>query len=188
MPKSFDLFFVSSNENKYREARKILSGFGVDAGFICSSLEEIQSDSLREIAEKKARDAFDKFGKPVIVEDDGLFIDGLGGFPGPFSSYVFQTIGNSGILRLLKRDRKAKFVSVISFCSEDTSKSFEAKLFGSIADSPKGSGWGYDPIFVPKDTGRTFAELPEKNSISHRYKALKKFSSWYQSMPESSGR
>lgn len=188
MPKSSDLFFVSSNENKYREAHEILAGFGVSAGFICSSLEEIQSDSLREIAEKKARDAFERFGKPVIVEDDGLFIDGLGGFPGPFSSYVFQTIGNGGILRLLKRDRKARFVSVISFCSGGVSKSFEAELFGSIADSPRGSGWGYDPIFVPKDASRTFAELPEKNSVSHRYRALKKFSSWYQSMLESSGR
>lgn len=195
MPGSFDLFFVSSNRSKYREAQSIAARFGIRLGLIQSALEEIQSCSLKEIAEKKALDAFDKFGRPVVVEDDGLFIDGLDGFPGPFSSYVFQTIGNDGILRLLmqqhqrRQNRKAKFVSVIAFCSGDASKSFEAKLFGSIAKTPRGRGWGYDPIFVPENTNRTFAQLSDaKDGMSHRYKALKKFSSWYLNMRESSGR
>ena len=67
---------------------------------------------------KKAQDAFSKLKKPVIIEDDGLFINSLDGFPGPYSSYVFKTIGNKGILNLLKNNRKAKFVSIITYCDK----------------------------------------------------------------------
>jgi len=179
MPKSFDLFFASSNSYKYKEAKKILDPLGIKLGFFKSDLEEIQSNSLREIASKKAKDAFSKYKKPVIVEDDGLFIDSLGGFPGPYSSYVFKTIGNKGLLNLLKNNRKAKFVSIVTYCDKKTLQSFDAKLDGTISKSQKGKGWGFDPIFMPKNTRKTFAEMNNKNELSHRYKALKKFSNWY---------
>ncbi len=94
MQKSFDLFFVSSNNHKYHEAKNILESFGIKVGFLKSDLEEIQSNSLYDIAMKKARDAFSKCKKPIIIEDDCLFIDSLGGLPGPYSSYVFKTIVN----------------------------------------------------------------------------------------------
>ena len=179
MQQSFDLFFVSSNYHKYQEAKKILHSFGIRLGFFKYDLEEIQSSSLKEIASKKAVQAFQKCKKPIIVEDDGLFIDSLYGFPGPYSSYVFKTIGNKGILQLLKQNRKAKFVSIISFCDDKNSKSFEAKIDGNISKTQNGKGWGYDPIFMPKNLNKTFAELDNKNELSHRYKALKKFSNWY---------
>lgn len=179
MHKSFDLFFVSSNNHKYREARGILDSLGISLGFLKSSLEEIQSGSLYDIAMRKARDAFSKFKKPIIIEDDGLFIDAIAGFPGPYSSYVFKTIGNDGILHLVKKNRKAKFVSIITYCDGAVLESFEGRLHGSIARSQKGEGWGYDPIFIPGNSKKTFAELTNKNELSHRYKALKKFSKWY---------
>lgn len=179
MPQLFDLFFVSSNYHKYKEAKKILHSFGINLGFYKYELEEIQSSSLKEIASKKAVQAFQKCKTSVIVEDDGLFIDSLYGFPGPYSSYVFKTIGNKGILQLLKQNRKAKFVSIISFCDDKNSKSFEAKVDGTISKTPHEKGWGYDPIFMPKNLNKTFAELTNKNDLSHRYKALKKFSNWY---------
>jgi len=179
MQQSFDLLFVSSNYHKYQEAKKILYSFGIHLGFFKYELEEIQSLSLKEIALKKAVQAFQKCKKPIIVEDDGLFIDSLYGFPGPYSSYVFKTIGNKGILQLLKQNRTAKFVSIISFCDNKNSKSFEANINGSISKTQNGEGWGYDPIFMPKNLNKTFAELANKNELSHRYKALKKFSNWY---------
>ena len=179
MHKSFDLFFVSSNNHKYQEAKKILDSFGINLGFLKSNLEEIQSNSLHNIALVKAKDAFSKFKKPVIIEDDGLFIDSIEGFPGPYSSYVFKTIGNKGILSLLKNNRKAKFVSIITYCDKTLLESFEGKQFGKISKIQKGKGWGYDPIFIPNNSKKTFAELNNKNELSHRYKALKKFSNWY---------
>lgn len=177
--KSFDLYFVSSNKQKYQEAKKILKFYGINLKFNKFELEEIQSDSLKEIASKKAIHAFEKFKKPVIVEDDGLYIDALGGFPGPYSSYVFNTIGNIGILNLLTQNRKAKFVSIVSFFDKYNSKSFLGQINGKISEKQKGEGWGYDPIFIPENSKKTFAESANKNELSHRYKALKKFVNWY---------
>ena len=174
-----DVFFVSSNIHKFKEAKEILDSFGIPIQFFKLNLEEIQSNSIKQIAIKKAQDAFSKCKKPLIVEDDGIFIDSLGGFPGPYSSYVHKTIGNKGILNLLKYTRGAKFVSTITYCDKNNFESFEGKLTGTISKSEKGRGWGFDPIFIPKNTTKTFGELINKNNLSHRYKALKKFSNWY---------
>ena len=179
MPQSFDLFFAPSNNHKFKEAKKILEEFGINLGFFRCSLEEIQSDSLKEIAKHKAIQAFEKLGKPVIIEDDGLFIHSLNGFPGPYSSYVFKTIGNKGILNLLKQKRRANFVSIICYCDKNLQKSFESKASGIISKKIIGKGWGYDPIFIPSNYKKTFAQLENKNELSHRFKALKKFSKWY---------
>jgi len=179
MPQSFDLFFASSNIHKFQEAKKILNDFGINLGFYKCQLEEIQSNSMKEIAKNKAVQAFDKCKKPIIVEDDGLFIESLNGFPGPYSSYVFKTIGNKGILKLLKQERKAKFISIISFYDKKNNKSFESQLNGIISKKIVGLGWGYDPIFIPSKSKETFAQLKNKNELSHRFKSLKKFSNWY---------
>ena len=179
MHKLSNLLFVSSNIHKFTEAEKILKSFGISIQFFKLNLEEIQSNSIKQIAIKKAQDAFSKCKKPLIIEDDGLSIDALDGFPGPYSSYAHKTIGNKGILNLLNKHRSAKFVSSITYCDKNWFQSFEGKLHGSISKSEKGNGWGFDPIFIPKNTKKTFGELTDKNNLSHRYKALKKFSNWY---------
>ncbi len=184
MQQLFDIYFASSNNHKYQEAKKILNSFGIKLGFFKLNLEEIQSNSLNDIAVKKAKDAFSKIKKPIIIEDDGLFIESLNGFPGPYSSYVFKTIGNKGVLQLLKTKRQAKFISIITYCDQKILKSFDAKLDGKISKFQKGLGWGYDPIFIPKNYSKTFAELKNKNELSHRYKALRKFSKWYLNKQE----
>ena len=114
-----ELFFASSNENKFQEAERILTNLGVKVNFSKTTLEEIQSSSLSEIAEQKAISAYELIQKPVIIEDDGLFIDSLNGFPGPYSSYVYDTIGNKGIMRLLENIelRNARFVACLLYTS-----------------------------------------------------------------------
>ncbi len=189
MQKSYNLFFVSSNRHKYLEAKKILENFDINLGFVKCDLQEIQNGSLKKIATHKAFAAFNQYDKPIIVEDDGLFIDTLNGFPGPFSSYVFKTIGNEGVLQLVKKTRTAKFVSVIAYCDKKNKCTlFEAGVKGKISKNILGNGWGYDPIFIPKGKNKTFAQLTNKNQISHRFQALKKFSNWYVRMQESSDR
>ena len=182
MPKSYDVLFVSSNEEKYNEAKKILAEFGIELEFFQTELVEIQHDSLSEIASQKALDAYDKCKKPVIVEDDGLFIDSLSGFPGPYSSYIFNTIGNNGILKLIEDNRGAEFVAIIAFCdSSNEPILFESKWLETISKNIQGKGWGYDPIFIPEKQNKTYAELDDKNKLSHRYESLKKFASWFKS-------
>jgi len=185
MPKSYDVIFASSNTHKYEEAEKILAEFDIELGFFQTELVEIQDDSLSKIALQKAENAYEKCKKPVIVEDDGLFIDSLSGFPGPFSSYVFKTIGNNGILKLVEDNRGAKFRAVIAYCdSNKKPKLFESSIAGTISENIQGKGWGYEPIFVPENQNKTYAELDNKNKLSHRYEALKKFADWFNNKQE----
>jgi XTP/dITP diphosphohydrolase len=183
------VFFASSNQNKFKEAMSILRKFGIQLKFLKFDLEEIQSDSLEEIAQHKANQAFSLCSKPVIIEDDGLFIKSLKGFPGPYSSFVFETIGNKGILKLLTKDRKAEFRSIIAYCEERGDVMlFTANVTGKISSNMRGSKWGYDPIFIPDGQTKTYSQLRDKNMISHRYLALKKFANWYLHRQQSSGR
>ncbi|MCJ7561256.1 non-canonical purine NTP pyrophosphatase, partial [Candidatus Bathyarchaeota archaeon] len=77
------VFFATNNINKFNEARSILSGQGIAVGMLRVKALEIQSDRLSEIAQASAIDAFKRCNLPIIVEDAGLFIDALKGFPGP---------------------------------------------------------------------------------------------------------
>ena len=99
-----------------------LGSYGVAVGMLKLKGDEIQSDSLQEIAEKSVLNAYRKSGMPIFVEDAGLFIDALSGFPGPYAAYVYKTIHNSGILKLMENvtDRNATFRSVISYCDDKT--------------------------------------------------------------------
>jgi len=185
MPKLSDVLFASSNTNKYEEAKKILAEFDIELDFFQTDLVEIQDDSLAKIAVQKALNAYDKCKKPVIIEDDGLFIESLSGFPGPYSSYIFNTIGNNGILKLMGDNRDAQFVAIIAFCDSSNEPTlFESRVAGTISKNIQDGGWGYDPIFIPEKQNKTYAELTNKNKLSHRYESLKKFAIWFNSKRE----
>jgi len=182
MQQSSELFFASSNNHKFEEAQRILSNLGLEINMFKTTLEEIQSNSMNEIAKRKALDAFRKIKKPVIIEDDGLFIESLDGFPGPYSSYVYDTIGNKGIMRLLENieTRNAKFVAIIAYCDgENNANLFESSIPGKISLSIEEGGWGYDPIFIPDGESKTYANVSDKDKFSHRSASLKKFSDWF---------
>jgi XTP/dITP diphosphohydrolase len=179
------IFFVTNNIHKFNEARKILSEYSIAVAMLRMKAPEIQDDDLENIARSSAIEASNRTGLPVIVEDAGLFIDALQGFPGPYSSYVYRKIGKEGILKLLEdcENRKARFKSVVAFCSPDSEvKCFKGAVEGKISRSIRGrSGFGFDPIFEPdEDPTHTFGELPqeEKNRISHRSRALRRFAEW----------
>ena len=180
-----ELSFATSNENKFQEAERILSNLGVQINFFKTILEEMQSDSLSDIAQQKAIDAYNRIQKPVIIEDDGLFIESLNGFPGPYSSYAYDTIGNKGIMNLLGNSevRNAKFVSIIAYCDESLNpKLFESSIPGKISSVIEEGGWGYDPIFIPAGESKTYANVSDKDKFSHRAASLKKFSNWFLDM------
>jgi XTP/dITP diphosphohydrolase len=146
-------------------------------------LKEIQSNSLEEVAKVKANNAFELIGDEVIVEDDGLFIDSLNDFPGVYSSFAFDTLGNDGILDLLKnkKSRMATFKSIIAFNNGITAKIFTGQVRGLISKYIFEGGWGFDPIFIPENMGISFGQmdLNLKNKYSHRRLALQEFYAWY---------
>jgi len=180
-----ELTFVTSNRHKFAEVHAILADRGISVAMRSMELREVQADTLEEIATEKVREASVAVDGPVIVEDTGLFIDVLRGFPGPYSAYVFRTLGNQGILRLLEEtaDRRATFKSVFAYGDPDGSvECFGAGAPGTIALTCRGEGWGYDPIFTPDNaSGRTYGELgDDKNRLSHRRAALDKLAGWVQ--------
>jgi len=186
------VFFATGNINKFNEARSILTQHGIAVGMLRLKGDEIQSDSLKEIAQKSAQTAYKRSHMPIFVEDAGLFIDTLSGFPGPYAAYVYKTIHNVGILKLMEnvKDRSAKFQSVVAYCDEETvcePLCFDGESKGEITLSerkPAGkSAFGFDPIFQPVESEKSFAEmtLEEKNGFSHRAMAIRKFAQWYKS-------
>jgi XTP/dITP diphosphohydrolase len=183
------VFLVTGNVHKFNEARLVLYEFGLSTAMLNVETIEVQADRIEDVAKASALDAAKKCDLPVIVEDAGLFIKALNGFPGPYSSYVFRTIGTQGILKLMEKvDRRdARFESVVAFFSSSLRlpKCFQGKLEGMITEEPRGlKGFGFDPIFVPFQDGEaTFAEISiaEKNRRSHRAGALRAFAEWYVS-------
>jgi XTP/dITP diphosphohydrolase len=120
------------------------------------------------------------------VEDSGIFVDALKGFPGPYSRYIHDTVGIGSIITLMENveNRAAHFRSVVAFgSSEEQPVCFVGKVEGKISLRKRGTGgFGYDPIFVPLEgDGRTFGEMTmeEKNRFSHRARALRLFAEWY---------
>jgi XTP/dITP diphosphohydrolase len=168
------IYFVTGNSNKFREVSAMTS-LGLRQARI--PYPEIQADSLREVALFGARCVREKLKKPFFLEDSGLFIDALGGFPGPYSRYVLETVGLAGILALLRnRQRHARFECVVAF-ADKTTRLFVGSVNGSIANASRGTnGFGYDPIFIPEGSRKTFAEMEttEKNLYSHRARAFEK--------------
>jgi len=179
----YKLIFATSNKGKFEEAKQLLKDHKIKLVMKDIKGLEIQSDNLEEITLFSVIQAYNKFKGNVIVEDDGLFIKALKGFPGPYSSYVYKTLGLKGILKLMKgiKNREAYFLSSLAFYNGKELKLFSGKVDGWISYEVKGDkGFGFDPIFIPKGFDRTFGELnlEEKNKVSHRSKAFLNFSNW----------
>lgn len=170
------IYFVTSNDKKFEEVKKMLPGHEIIRKFM--AYPEIQVDNLEEVAEFGIEFLMKRMNGNVMIEDSGLFTQALNGFPGVYSAYVFKSIGNSGILKLMDgvKDRKAYFKSVIAFYDGEVNF-FEGKCHGHISECTRGKeGFGYDPIFIPEGCKKTFGEMKkkEKSEYSHRGKAVSK--------------
>jgi XTP/dITP diphosphohydrolase len=185
------IFFATNNVNKFNEVRKVLAWYRIASAMLRAKKVEIQSDKLSDIARTSAVDAFRRCHLPIIVEDAGLFIHALHDFPGPYAAYAYKTISNAGLLKLMANveDRKATFQSVIAYYDGHSAPMcFEGEAAGKIINEEKRgkgkSGFGFDPIFQPAGSAKTFAEMTieEKNRFSHRAKAVCRFAEWYKKL------
>ncbi len=181
------IFFATGNLHKFNEARRILAEYDIAVAMLKVKKLEIQDENLENVAKTSALNIIRETNLPIIVEDAGLFIEALNGFPGPYSSYVYQTLGIAGILKLLGgiENREATFKSAVAFCNPSGDlKYFQGTVKGRIAKKPRGSsGFGFDPIFEPKELPeKTFGEMTvdEKSRFSHRARALRRFAEWYK--------
>src|SRR5208283_1389843 len=140
---SRSIHFATGNSGKVQEARIILAPFRVRPLPFDGKGVEVQASTVSEVAAYSARTASRKYRRALIIEDAGLFVDALSGFPGPFSSYVFKTVGVAGLLRLLERERSrtASFRSAVAFCAPSGEPVvFEGTVSGRIMRWPTGTG------------------------------------------------
>lgn len=158
-----------------------MSGHGYDLEHIKTKYPEIQAETLEETIVPGLEWLMERYARPMFIDDSGLFVDALKGFPGVYSSYVFKTVGCDGILRLMQglSERKARFECCIGYM-EPGGEPFIVKgvSHGTISHELAGTGgFGYDPIFVPEGHTRTYAQIDvaEKNTLSHRGRAVAKF-------------
>lgn len=182
-----DLIFASNNAHKLDEIRAMLpAGFRLlsqsDAGFDLDVDET--GKTFEDNAFLKAQALYEFAGITCFADDSGLEVKALKGQPGVKSArYSGEPVNHQRNVELLlknlegKKDRSARFVTVICLRHNDKTMYFEGEVKGLIADYPRGDkGFGYDPIFIPDGHDRTFAEMEseEKNAISHRKRAVEK--------------
>jgi len=170
-----DFVVVTSNKNKLLEINQILS-----TKHKISKIEvpEIQSLNLDQVITQKAKAAYEKIKKPVLVEDISFEIQSLNGLPGPFVKFFLQRLGTEGTVKLIgNKSTKTKVTAALALYDGSKLKIFKGIVWGTLSRKNKGeSGFGFDKVFIPKGYSKTYAEMdPElKNRISHRAKALAK--------------
>ena len=174
------IYFVTSNKGKFVEAQAIFGDLvQKNIGY-----NELQVDTLEEVVDFGMKEVMARLNGSVMIEDAGMFIDELNGFPGVYSAYVQKTIGNNGILRLMEGmyNRGAAFKSVVGYAEPGMEPVvFKGELKGDIGFEPRGTGgFGYDPIFYVN--GKSLAEmsLEEKNRKSHRAGSMKGLKKWLE--------
>jgi non-canonical purine NTP pyrophosphatase (RdgB/HAM1 family) len=173
-------YFVTSNKNKLREAQRIL-GRSLEA--VELDIPEVQAVNSTDIVHDKARKAYSKVRKPVLVEDSGLYVNAWNGFPGALIKWFLLHVGTDELCRMLKdkADRSAYAQTVICFYDGKSYRNFVGRSEGTIAPKPRGkNNFGWDSTFIPKGHKKTFAEMSgtEKDAISHRGHAFRKLKAY----------
>ena len=188
------ILVATHNENKKKEIQTLLKGF---KGINIMDLADLEvappiivedGKTFRQNAVKKAVTMSKFFDGLVLADDSGLEVEALDGKPGVRSARFARAKAtdqenNDKLLKLLEgtpdNKRDSQFVCTLALAKQgDLLGTFEGIVKGMVIEKPKGkNGFGYDPLFVPKGNGKTFAEMTasDKNKISHRSNALKKF-------------
>ncbi len=193
------LVIATKNRGKARELGEMLKGLEVEvlslADFPSVALPPEDGDTFTENALIKARAVFEATGLPSLADDSGLAVDALDGRPGIYSARYAgrNATDEDNYMKLLCElegvplgKRAARFVCALAYKDKVREEVFEGEFRGRIAERPRGeNGFGYDPVFEVERLGRTAAELSpgEKNAISHRAEALRRFKTWLAEVP-----
>lgn len=170
-----EILFLTGNENKFKEAAKVL----LCLKRIDVDLAEIQSINPKEIITHKLNEARSKYNKSLVVEDTSLFLNCMKGLPGPLIKWFLETVGQEGLVQIAEslNDFGAEARVTIGFATDNGAKFFfEGSILGKIVRPRGNGGFGWDSIFEPEGKIKTFAEMTieEKNEISMRKIAFQK--------------
>jgi non-canonical purine NTP pyrophosphatase (RdgB/HAM1 family) len=166
--------FITGNKGKLQEAKQILG----EVESLDLDLVEIQEIDPQAVISAKLKEAEKHEAGEFIVEDTSLYLDALGGLPGPLIKWFMKTVGNNGLYEIAEKlgNNKAEAKTLVGYSDKQGNMEFfEGSISGKIV-SPKGEGFGWDPVFQPEGYNKTFVEMTqeEKNEISMRKIALEK--------------
>lgn len=158
--------YVTGNWYKIMCARSILEPLGFEVDNIKMETTEIQANNVEDVAMYSAKEASDKLKCDVLKNDTGLYVEALGGFPGPYTHYVDEKLGEDGLLKLLKGvdNRNACFIEAFAYCEYGKDPVvFKSITKGRIATEKSGIyGWGWDFIFIPDGYDKTMGNYPDE--------------------------
>ena len=170
-----DLIVVTTSADKLVEINEIL---GTNHKVSKLEIPEIQSLNIDEVITAKAKEAYKRIKKPVLVEDISFEIKALKGLPGSFIKFFLHTLGTEGTVKLVGKSKTDTTVTAaVAIYDGKNLEIFKGKVTGTLSAKNKGtSGFGFDKVFIPKGYKHTYAQMPPslKNEISHRAKALRK--------------
>ena len=157
--------YVTGNWAKIASARQILEPLGYEIDNIKMETIEIQADDVEDVAKYSAKWASEELKCDVLKNDSGLFVESLNGFPGVYTHYVDDTLGEDGLLKLLEgvENRNACFVEAFAYCEYGKEPVvFKSITKGTIAKEKSGKyGWSWDFIFIPDGKDKTLANYPD---------------------------
>ena len=163
-----EIIFATSNASKVKIARERLERYGINVIQRSVETSEIQSLDVEEVGMEKARQLLGKLQEPFFIDDSGLTIYALNGFPGALIKPTLDAIGDSGILKLMegKKDRKVNAESVLVYANPKTNelKSFIGTFEGTLSESLSGEnirGLGVERIFIPLNSTKTIASMSD---------------------------
>lgn len=178
--------FVTGNAKKLEEVKLYLARGG-DLPFDLVNqkvdLPELQGEP-EEISAEKCKLAAEQVGGPVIVEDTSLCFNALNGLPGPYIKWFLEKTGHTGLNNLLAayEDKSAYAQTIFAFAAGPGSaiELFDGRRAGKIVPARGPSDFGWDPVFQPDCSEKTYAEMEkaEKTAISHRTMSLQKLQAW----------
>lgn len=167
-----EIIFATTNVHKLKEASVILEpkGFTVLSG--SADVVEIQSEDPIEVCEDKARKAYEQIGKPLIVDDAGLFVPRLKGFPGTMTSQVADTIGIEGFMKLCDDNEPAQFSSVVCYYDGHRMLTSVGKVDGFLKKDLVQNAGRFSDIMYITGENMILSDMSMRGMMTHRKKAL----------------
>lgn len=182
------IIYLTTNTYKFREAEIVLKDkYGLDIEIMNPDFEiyEIQAKTCAEVAAFSAKYAADKLTKPCLKSDTGLYLEALGGLPGPYNAYFDKQIGVEKFLSLIKNEtnRKARLEHCFAFCEPGKEPIvFTGGSTGTISKEPRGKdGRWHDFFYIPDGDTRTLAEIGDTDNAEKASKygdAIDKFAEY----------
>jgi XTP/dITP diphosphohydrolase len=160
------LTYFTGNWAKILSAKQILEPRGIEVDNVKMSTTEIQADTVEEVSMYSAKEACEKLNCAALKNDTGLYVEALGGFPGPYTHYVDEKLGEDGLLKLLENEenRNACFIEAFAYCEPGKEPIvFKSITKGTLAKEKSGTyGWSWDFIFIPEGYDKTLGNFPDE--------------------------